>query len=106
MPVGLQMVANDGNSEGLFRAGFMQSGSPLPVGNILQGQKYYDALVSDTGCSSASDTLQCLREVPCETLFDAVNQSPSLRLSSYDVSLAGLSWARVLTIGCHLRHLS
>ncbi|KIJ19261.1 hypothetical protein PAXINDRAFT_167028 [Paxillus involutus ATCC 200175] len=76
--VGLQMVANDGNSDGLFRAAFMQSGSPTPIGNILGGQKYYDALVSETGCSSASDTLQCLRQVPYETLVDAMNQSPSL----------------------------
>ncbi|KIJ07764.1 hypothetical protein PAXINDRAFT_173304 [Paxillus involutus ATCC 200175] len=73
----LHTVTNDGNPDGLFRAAFMQSGSAFPVGNILKGQKYYDALVSDTRCSSASDTLQCLREVPYETLLDAVNQSPS-----------------------------
>ncbi|KIK73281.1 hypothetical protein PAXRUDRAFT_21034 [Paxillus rubicundulus Ve08.2h10] len=85
MSVGLQMVANNGNSDGLFRAGFMQSGSPLPVGDMSQGQNYYDALVSETGCSSASDTLQCLREVPYETLLDAVNQSPNLMLSSYQM---------------------
>ncbi|KAF8837132.1 alpha beta-hydrolase [Paxillus ammoniavirescens] len=76
--VGLQMVANDGNSDGLFRAAFMQSGSPLSIGDISGGQKYYDALVSETGCSSATDTLQCLREVPYETLLDAVNQSPNI----------------------------
>ncbi|KAF8838081.1 alpha/beta-hydrolase [Paxillus ammoniavirescens] len=76
--VGLQMVANDGNTDGLFRAAFMQSGSPLPVGDITQGQKYYDALVSETGCTTASDTLQCLREVPYETLLGAVNQSPNI----------------------------
>ncbi|KIJ19264.1 hypothetical protein PAXINDRAFT_8620 [Paxillus involutus ATCC 200175] len=76
--VGLQMVANDGNSDGLFRAAFMQSGSPLPVGDVSEGQKYYDALVSETGCSNASDTLQCLREVPYEALLDAVNQSPNI----------------------------
>ncbi|KIK91168.1 hypothetical protein PAXRUDRAFT_150102 [Paxillus rubicundulus Ve08.2h10] len=76
--VGLQMVANDGNSDGLFRAAFMQSGSPPPVGDILQGQKYYDALVSETGCSSASDTLQCLREVPYGALLGAMNQSPNI----------------------------
>ncbi|KAF8838353.1 alpha/beta-hydrolase, partial [Paxillus ammoniavirescens] len=76
--VGLQMVANDGNSDGLFRAAFMQSGSPLPAGDILQGQKYYDTLVSEAGCSSAPDTLQCLRQVPYEALLGTVNQSPSM----------------------------
>jgi len=35
--VSLQMITNGGNNEGLFRAGFMQSGSPLPVGNITKG---------------------------------------------------------------------
>ncbi|KAF8835874.1 alpha beta-hydrolase [Paxillus ammoniavirescens] len=76
--VGLHMVTNNGNPDGLFRAAFMQSGSLLPVDDISQGQKYYDALVSETGCSSAPDTLQCLREAPYEALLDAVNQSPSL----------------------------
>jgi hypothetical protein len=34
MSVSLQMVANGGNPEGLFRAAFMQSGSPIPAGDI------------------------------------------------------------------------
>ncbi|KIJ04426.1 hypothetical protein PAXINDRAFT_22286 [Paxillus involutus ATCC 200175] len=86
--VGLHMVTNDGNPEGLFRAAFMQSGSLLPADDILQGQKYYDALVSETGCSSAPDTLQCLREAPYEALLDAVNQSPSL----YSYQSLVLTW--------------
>jgi acetylcholinesterase len=28
------MLVNGGNTEGLFRAAFMESGSPLPVGDI------------------------------------------------------------------------
>ncbi len=35
----LHMVANDGDTEGLFRAAFMESGSPIPVGDIMNGQK-------------------------------------------------------------------
>ncbi|KAF9464209.1 carotenoid ester lipase precursor [Collybia nuda] len=76
--VSLQMLANDGNTEGLFRAGFMQSGSPIPVGDITNGQKYYDAIVSQTGCSGASDTLSCLRTVPYAKLKAAINQSPGI----------------------------
>ena len=56
----------------------MESGAPLPVGDITNGQKYYDALVAETGCSGAADSLQCLREVPYETLLGAVEMSPSL----------------------------
>jgi carboxylesterase type B len=64
----LHMVANDGDNEGLFRAAFMESGSPIPVGPVENGQKYYDAIVEQTGCSTASDTLECLRTVPYATL--------------------------------------
>jgi hypothetical protein len=37
--VALQMLTNGGDTEGLFRAGYMQSGSPVPVGPIENGQK-------------------------------------------------------------------
>ncbi|KIM43069.1 hypothetical protein M413DRAFT_26269 [Hebeloma cylindrosporum] len=57
----LQMLANGGNTEGLFRGAFMQSGAPIPVGDITHGQQYYDAVVKQTGCSGAADTLDCLR---------------------------------------------
>uniref|UniRef100_A0A0W0FQU9 Carboxylic ester hydrolase n=2 Tax=Moniliophthora roreri TaxID=221103 RepID=A0A0W0FQU9_MONRR len=76
--VSLQMLANGGDTEGLFRAGFMQSGSPIPVGDITNGQKYYDAIVAETGCSGSVDTLQCLREVPYTSLKAAINNSPDI----------------------------
>ncbi|KAF8073585.1 carotenoid ester lipase precursor [Lyophyllum atratum] len=87
--VSLHMIANNGNTEGLFRAGFMQSGSPIPVGGIENGQKYYDALVSQTGCSASSDTLACLRTVPYATLKAAINRSPNI-FSYQSLSLAWL----------------
>ncbi|KAF8261992.1 carotenoid ester lipase precursor [Lactarius quietus] len=86
--VSLQMLANGGNTEGLFRAAFMQSGSPLPAGDITNGQPYYDFLVEHTNCSGSYDTLECLRIVPYEELMDAINLTPSV--SSYQ-SLA-LAW--------------
>ncbi|KAJ7207637.1 Carboxylesterase family-domain-containing protein, partial [Mycena pura] len=36
--VAMHMLANDGDTEGLFRAAFMQSGSPVPVGPLENGQ--------------------------------------------------------------------
>ncbi len=72
------MLVNGGNTEGLFRGAFMESGAPLPVGDITGGQKYYDALVKDTGCSDAADTLQCLRMAPYATLKNAIDNSPGL----------------------------
>ncbi|KII91038.1 hypothetical protein PLICRDRAFT_554187 [Plicaturopsis crispa FD-325 SS-3] len=76
--VALQMLTNGGDTEGLFRAGFMESGAPIPVGDITHGQKYYDAIVDQTGCSGASDTLNCLRDVPYQDLLDAINNSPGI----------------------------
>jgi len=72
------MLAFGGKTDGLFRAGLMMSGAPIPVGDITKGQKYYDAVVRDTGCSSANDTLACLRTVSYESLKTAIDRSPSI----------------------------
>ncbi|KAI0030033.1 carotenoid ester lipase precursor [Vararia minispora EC-137] len=77
MSVALHMLANDGDHEDLFRGAVMQSGSPIPVGPIENGQKYYDDLVANLGCGQSSDTLQCLRQVPYQQLKDAIDVSPS-----------------------------
>jgi acetylcholinesterase len=72
------MVANGGNTEGLFRGAFMQSGSPIPTGNTVQGQRSYDEFVRQAGCQNTTDSLQCLREAPYETLRNAMEASPSI----------------------------
>jgi len=72
------MLAFGGTTDGLFRAGLMMSGAPIPVGDITKGQKYYDAIVLETGCSSANDTLACLRAVSYDSLKAAIDKSPSI----------------------------
>lgn len=92
----LHMVTNGGNTNGLFRGAFMvrsypspqhsfpdisfrqQSGSPIPVGDISNGQPYYDHIVSQVGCSSAADTLACLRTVSWASLSAAINSTPMI----------------------------
>ncbi|KAA1472212.1 carotenoid ester lipase precursor [Dentipellis sp. KUC8613] len=76
--VALHLLTNGGNTEGLFRAAFMESGSPIPVGDISHGQPYYNDLVQRTGCTGSSDTLECLRQVPYSKLKAAVDKSPSI----------------------------
>ncbi|KAG6833097.1 hypothetical protein H0H87_011508 [Tephrocybe sp. NHM501043] len=76
--VSLHMLANNGNHENLFRAAFMQSGSPVPVSGIEGGQKYYDSIVSHSGCSGSKDTLGCLRKVDYKVLKAAINRQPGL----------------------------
>ncbi|KAH9910175.1 carotenoid ester lipase precursor [Epithele typhae] len=87
--VALHMVTNGGDTEGLFRGAFMQSGSPIPVGDIEHGQSDYDAIVNQTGCQGAPDTLQCLRNVDFDVLKKAVDASPSI-LSYQSLRLAWL----------------
>jgi acetylcholinesterase len=82
--VSLHMLTNNGNQEGLFRAAVMQSGGPIPVGPIENGQQYYDHMVEKTRCSKAADTLDCLRKVPYTTFKKAMDSSPNF--FAYQVS--------------------
>ncbi|KAI0681836.1 carotenoid ester lipase precursor [Earliella scabrosa] len=74
----LQMLTNDGNTEGLFRGAIMNAGSPIPTGDISNQQPYYDTIVEHAGCANATDTLQCLREVPTDSLLAAAATLPNL----------------------------
>ncbi|KPM36118.1 hypothetical protein AK830_g10440 [Neonectria ditissima] len=67
--LGMQLVAYDGKSDGLFRSAILESGSPVAKFTDASGwQSYFDALVTKTGCADADDRLDCLRELPWETL--------------------------------------
>ncbi|KAF7624033.1 carboxylesterase family protein [Aspergillus flavus] len=71
--VGAHLIANDGDNEGLFRAAIMESGNANgpPWNGTEWYQPMYDRISNKTGCSSSSDTLQCLRDAPYETIYDA-----------------------------------
>lgn len=90
-----QMAMYDGNTDykgkPLFRAGIMNSGSLLPADPVdcPKGQVVYNTVVASAGCSSASDTLECLRGVSYETLLNATNSVPGL-LSYSSVALSYL----------------
>ncbi|KAI0265663.1 alpha beta-hydrolase [Gloeopeniophorella convolvens] len=86
--VSLQMLANGGNTEGLFRAAFMESGAPPPVANYTHGQAVYDAFVASAGCSGVQDTLECLRQVPLSTIRAAQEASPYF----FGYSSLNLAW--------------
>ncbi|KAF9055791.1 carotenoid ester lipase precursor [Panaeolus papilionaceus] len=74
----LQMLANDGNNDGLFRAAILQSGSPIHVGNIRGPAQFnYDSLVAQTGCSNTTNTLDCLRKLPFPKLKAVVDSFPN-----------------------------
>jgi len=75
MSVGYHLTAYGGRDDKLFRAGIMQSGGSIAAGpsNYTTFQSTYDQLVSEVNCTDRVDTLQCLREVPFETLNSVLN---------------------------------
>ncbi|KAJ5734318.1 Triacylglycerol lipase (LipA) [Penicillium malachiteum] len=78
--VGDQLVTNGGDNEGLFRAAIMDSGNAVgpPYNGTEWHQPMYDGIVERAGCSNATNTLECLRNLPYEEF--------------YDVAYDGLEW--------------
>ncbi|OJT08565.1 Lipase 1 [Trametes pubescens] len=85
--VAFHMLVNGGNTEGLFRAGWMESGSANPAGNVSKIQPHFDFIASETGCADEIDILECLREVPASVIQAAMDKT-----STY-VSFQGTPWA-------------
>ncbi|PIL25405.1 hypothetical protein GSI_13295 [Ganoderma sinense ZZ0214-1] len=75
--VAAHMLHNDGDTEGLFRAAFMQSGAPVPTGDVDNAlcQSTFDQIVSGTGCAGSDDPIACLRNVSVDVFFEALNTS-------------------------------
>jgi len=55
----------------------MQSGGPIPVGDIEHGQQYYDTLVKNAACDNSPDTLERLRSISYERFKYAMDLSPN-----------------------------
>ncbi|GLI74814.1 hypothetical protein PoHVEF18_003062 [Penicillium ochrochloron] len=88
--VGTQLVAYEGRDDGLFRAAISESAAPSVYARYQTPevwQPYYNAIVKAAGCSSATDTLACLRIIPAETLqgiFDNSSIVPVHTLAGID----------------------
>lgn len=79
-----QMMMYDGdikyNGSPLFRGAIMDSGSIVPTEPVdsPKAQAIYDTVVSNAGCSSADDTLECLRELDYEDFLNAATSVPNI----------------------------
>ncbi|KAH9930418.1 carotenoid ester lipase precursor [Epithele typhae] len=74
--VAMQMLANDGDSEGLFRGAWMESGSTTFTGDFAQDlQPNFDTIVQNTGCANQMNKLMCLRSVDVNTLVQAISDT-------------------------------
>ncbi|KAJ7033034.1 carotenoid ester lipase precursor [Mycena alexandri] len=80
------LLSNKQNSNALFRGVFLESGAQIPTPTLQDGQPVYDGLVVANNCSSASDTLDCLRRVPFDSFMATVNHTQNF-LSYQSVSL-------------------
>lgn len=64
----------------------MQSGYPasmLGMADEWTAQAIYDTFVQNTGCSNATDSLACLRQIPIAQITSAMDMS--IGISSYQV---------------------
>ncbi|KAL1296824.1 hypothetical protein AAFC00_004450 [Neodothiora populina] len=79
-----QTIINGGDNthqgKALFRGAIMNSGSITPALDVdhPKPQAIYDLVVKNAGCSSASDTLACLRNLPYQDLLQATNSVPAI----------------------------
>ncbi|KAL2675704.1 hypothetical protein Neosp_011894 [[Neocosmospora] mangrovei] len=81
--LGMQLVAYDGNYNNLFRSAILESGSPVAkFADADTWQPYFDALVKKTGCTNETARLECLRELPWETLNDIFNNTNPLGVTA------------------------
>ena len=78
------MFTNDGDTEGLFRAGIMNSGTSAATGDVTELQDTFDYVVQQVGCANATDALACLRSVPAESLVAVADTTTAV--TDYKVS--------------------
>lgn len=74
--VGAQIIAYGGRDDKLFRAAIMQSGGTASdYQTVEQAQPQYNNITAAANCSTATDTLDCLRKVPTQVLSDIFNST-------------------------------
>lgn len=69
--VGAHFVANGGRDDGLFHAGIAQSGSamlPSTFLSLAEQDLHYEKIISKANCSSATNSLDCLRDLDTKAL--------------------------------------
>ncbi|CCM06340.1 uncharacterized protein FIBRA_08594 [Fibroporia radiculosa] len=75
--VAAHIIWNNGDPAGLFRGAIMESGFPVALHTVSEGQPFYDQLVQSTGCANSPDTLDCLRYADYELLQVAIALTPT-----------------------------
>ena len=79
MSVGMHLISYGGRDDCLFRGAISESGTPPGIASTEttpeSWQPFYDRITEAANCSTATDSLDCLRKVPVDTLSDIFNSS-------------------------------
>ncbi|KAI0036079.1 Alpha/Beta hydrolase protein [Vararia minispora EC-137] len=75
--VAAQMQMNNGDPGGLFRAAFAQSGSPLPIGTVEEGQPQMNKFATALGCAhtlGSPTVFDCMRKASADDIRTALGR--------------------------------
>jgi carboxylesterase type B len=79
MSVGMHLIAYGGRDDGLFHSAISESGTPPGIASSAttpaSWQPFYDRIAKAANCSTAADSLDCLRKVPVDILSAIFNSS-------------------------------
>lgn len=84
--IGYHLISYGGRDDGLFSQAILESGSSAAVQltNASQWQPYFDAVVDQVGCNGTAAVVDCLRQLPWETLNEIFNST------TFPVSIPGI----------------
>jgi carboxylesterase type B len=80
--VGAQLLAYNGRDDKLFRGAIAESGAPIrldPYPTISSWQPVYDNITKAAGCTTAADSLSCLRTLSTEKMNSIINSTVTNR---------------------------
>lgn len=90
--VGAHLISYGGCDQGLFRAAIMESANPINpfrYNTPAEWDVYYDAITSAANCSSAADTVACLRAVPSDALTAIFESDVADEIPSWGMEVDG-----------------
>ncbi|KAL6408910.1 Carboxylesterase, type B [Ilyonectria robusta] len=90
--VGAHIISYGGRDQGLFRGAIMESAGPINLfrfNSPAEWDVYYNAITRAANCSTAIDTLACLRTVPSEALNSIFASNITASILSWGMEVDG-----------------
>ncbi|KAH6962147.1 triacylglycerol lipase [Ilyonectria sp. MPI-CAGE-AT-0026] len=90
--VGAHIISYGGRDQGLFRGAIMENSGPINpfrYNSPAEWDVYYNAITRAANCSTAIDTLACLRTVPSEALNSIFASNVTASIPSWGMEVDG-----------------